>query len=137
MIIVNVLKKSMNELSILVLLWMIGIVTFGSIIYYADSSDNESGFTSIMIGCWWAVVTMSTVGYGDLVPKTGAGKVLGSVVVFLSMIFLALPMTIIVSKFSSCYDDLKYQEEDERYESSDEEDPEEEGSPGELSNHKA
>lgn len=31
----------MNELSILVLLWMIGIVTFGSIIYYADSSDNE------------------------------------------------------------------------------------------------
>lgn len=90
-----------------------------------------------MIGCWWAVVTMSTVGYGDLVPKTGAGKVLGSVVVFLSMIFLALPMTIIVSKFSSCYDDLKYQEEDERYESSDEDDPEEEGSPGELSNHKA
>ena len=49
---------------------------------------------------------MSTVGYGDLVPQTSAGKVLGSVVVFLSMIFLALPMTIIVSKFSSCYDDL-------------------------------
>ena len=92
-----------------------------------------------MIGCWWAVVTMSTVGYGDLVPKTSAGKLLGSVVVFLSMIFLALPMTIIVSKFSSCYDDLKYQEEDERYLSSDDE-TEDEGDQGEraeLANHKA
>ena len=72
---------------------------------------------------------MSTVGYGDLVPQTGAGKVLGSAVVFLSMIFLALPMTIIVSKFSSCYDDLKYQEDD-RYISSDEEDEGEEGDEG-------
>lgn len=88
-----------------------------------------------MMGCWWAVVTMSTVGYGDIVPKTGAGKVLGSVVVFLSMIFLALPMTIIVSKFSSCYDDLKYQEEDDRfYETSDDEDDDD---PAGFSNHKA
>ena len=78
---------------------------------------------------------MSTVGYGDLVPQTSAGKLLGSVVVFLSMIFLALPMTIIVSKFSSCYDDLKYQEEDERYYSTDEEDEDEEGTAG-VSNHK-
>ncbi|XP_063693935.1 potassium voltage-gated channel subfamily A member 2-like isoform X7 [Bolinopsis microptera] len=143
MIIVNVLKKSLNELSILVLLWMIGIVTFGSIIYYADNNEEvseedgevQSELKSIMMGCWWAVVTMSTVGYGDIVPKTGAGKVLGSVVVFLSMIFLALPMTIIVSKFSSCYDDLKYQDEDDRYyESSDEEDEED---PAEFPNHKA
>lgn len=78
---------------------------------------------------------MSTVGYGDIVPKTGAGKVLGSVVVFLSMIFLALPMTIIVSKFSSCYDDLKYQDEDDRYYESSDED--EDDGPADFSNHKA
>ncbi|KAL5261767.1 hypothetical protein ACHWQZ_G007462 [Mnemiopsis leidyi] len=135
MIIVNVLKKSLNELSILVLLWMIGIVTFGSIIYYADNNEEKSQLESIMMGCWWAVVTMSTVGYGDIVPKTGAGKVLGSVVVFLSMIFLALPMTIIVSKFSSCYDDLKYQDEDDRYYESSDED--EDDGPADFSNHKA
>ena len=84
-------------------------------VYYLQDPNEfpfQEGFDSIMIGCWWAVVTMSTVGYGDLVPKTGAGKVLGSAVVFLSMIFLALPMTIIVSKFSSCYDDLKYKDDD-------------------------
>ena len=95
-------------------------------VYYLQDPNEfpfQEGFDSIMIGCWWAVVTMSTVGYGDLVPKTGAGKVLGSAVVFLSMIFLALPMTIIVSKFSSCYDDLKYKDDD-RYVSSDEEEEE-------------
>ena len=73
---------------------------------------------------------MSTVGYGDLVPKSSIGKCLGSVVVFLSMIFLALPMTIIVSKFSSCYDDLKYQQE-EKYNSSDEDEDEEGDEEGE------
>ena len=105
------------------------------ILNHKDISFQESQLKSIMMGCWWAVVTMSTVGYGDIVPKTGAGIVLGSVVVFLSMIFLALPMTIIVSKFSSCYDDLKYQDEDDRYyESSDDED---EDDPAEFSNHKA
>eukprot|EP00116_Pleurobrachia_bachei_P015821 sb/3476083/ len=87
---------------------------------------SRSEFSSITVGCWWAVVTMSTVGYGDLVPKSSIGKCLGSVVVFLSMIFLALPMTIIVSKFSSCYDDLKYQQEEDKYNSEDDEEEEDE-----------
>jgi len=46
---------------------------------------------------------MSTVGYGDVYPTTTWGKVIGTIVVFLSMIFLALPLTIIVSTFSKTY----------------------------------
>ena len=51
---------SMNELSILVLLWMIGIVTFGSIIYYADSSDNEVGPDGEQVVSARVLVSMTT-----------------------------------------------------------------------------
>ena len=50
---------------------------------------------------------MSTVGYGDVYPITPIGQVIGSVVSFLSMIFLAMPLTIIVSSFSKTYKDSK------------------------------
>ena len=56
---------------------------------------------------WWAVATMSTVGYGDVYPITPVGQVVGTVVSFLSMIFLAMPLTIIVSSFSKTYKDSK------------------------------
>ena len=62
--IVNVLRKSGNELSILVLLWLLGIVTFGSIIYYAESGDSESEFTSIMtagLASKYSIVTCISV----------------------------------------------------------------------------
>ena len=55
---------------------------------------------AVLDAMWWAVVTMSTVGYGDITPTTIMGKLIGTVVVFLSMVFLALPLTIIVSTFS-------------------------------------
>ena len=50
---------------------------------------------------------MSTVGYGDVYPITPIGQVVGTVVSFLSMIFLAMPLTIIVSSFSKTYKDSK------------------------------
>ena len=50
---------------------------------------------------------MSTVGYGDVYPITPTGQVVGTVVSFLSMIFLAMPLTIIVSSFSKTYKDSK------------------------------
>jgi len=105
-LILQVLKQSCRELLLLVVMWAMGVVTFGSIMYYIEE-DKDSGFTSILKACWWAVVTMSTVGYGDIYPKSVPGKLVGSVVVFLSMVFMALPMTIIVSKFSRAYEEMK------------------------------
>ena len=105
-LIVRVVVHAKKELGLLVILLGIFTVTFGSIMYYVEHEVNKN-FHSIMQGCWWSIVTITTVGYGEVVPKTPGGKFVGSVVLTLGIVFLALPMTIIVSKFSSVYEKEK------------------------------
>ena len=77
--------------------------------------DAGSGFDSVLYACWWAAVTMTTVGYGDMTPETTIGKVFGSMILFISMIYIALPMTLIVSKFNTALEDWKQQERTQLY----------------------
>ena len=58
---------------------------------------------------------MTTVGYGDMTPKTNIGKAFGSMILFISMIYIALPMTLIVSKFNTALEDWKQQERTQMY----------------------
>ena len=105
-LIVRVVIHAKKELGLLVILLGIFTITFGSIMYYVEHEVNDQ-FNSIMQGCWWSIVTITTVGYGEVVPSTPGGKFVGSVVLTLGIVFLALPMTIIVSKFSSVYEKEK------------------------------
>ena len=102
-VIVKVLLSSRKELALLVVLLGISTVTFGSIMFYIESESNAM-FNSIMTGCWWALVTITTLGYGDVHPTTVGGKIVGSALLTFGMVFLTLPMTIIVSKFGSVYE---------------------------------
>jgi len=61
-------------------------------------------FQSVPRTFWWAVVTMTTVGYGDMYPVTGLGKAVGVVTMFCGMIVLALPITVIGQNFSKQYE---------------------------------
>ncbi|KAL5267640.1 hypothetical protein ACHWQZ_G004624 [Mnemiopsis leidyi] len=103
-VIVKVLLSSRKELGLLVILLGISTVTFGSIMFYVEHESNGVMFNSIMTGCWWALVTITTLGYGDIHPITIGGKIIGSVLLTFGMVFLTLPMTIIVSKFGSVYE---------------------------------
>ena len=67
------LYASVNELIMLMLFLVIGVVLFASAAYYAEEDTNPQ-FSSIPAAFWWAVVTMTTVGYGDVSPKTTPGK---------------------------------------------------------------
>lgn len=67
------LYASVNELIMLMLFLVIGVILFASAAYYAEDKKG-SKFTSIPHAFWWAVVTMTTVGYGDMFPETTLGK---------------------------------------------------------------
>lgn len=103
LIIMKAVSNAKRELFLLILLLFIFVITFGSIMYYIESTDNPQ-FNSIMKSCWWVIVTITTVGYGDIYPITVGGKLFGGFVLTLGIVFLALPMTIIVSKFSFVYE---------------------------------
>ncbi len=78
-----------------------GLIVFsGSVIYYLERAAQPDAFASIPHGVWWAVTTLTTVGYGDVVPLTAAGKIFGGLVMIFGLGMYALPIGIIASGFA-------------------------------------
>lgn len=76
-ILIHTFRASLKELLLLVFFLGVFIVIFAALMYYAErfQQNPHNDFNSITVGLWWAIVTMTTVGYGDMVPKTYPGKV--------------------------------------------------------------
>ncbi|XP_021563412.1 potassium voltage-gated channel subfamily A member 5-like [Carlito syrichta] len=72
------LQASMRELGLLIFFLFIGVILFSSAVYFAEADSPGTHFSSIPDAFWWAVVTMTTVGYGDMYPMT-VGESLGIV----------------------------------------------------------
>lgn len=104
-ILIHTFKASAKELVLLVFFLVLGIVIFAALIFYAEriQYNPENDFTSIPVGLWWAIVTMTTVGYGDMVPKTYVGMFVGALCALLGVLTIALPVPVIVSNFALFY----------------------------------
>ncbi|EDK26702.1 putative potassium channel protein [Vibrionales bacterium SWAT-3] len=99
----NILLRSllMARRKILIFFSTVGIlvVIFGALIFVIEGPEN--GFTSIPHSIYWAIVTITTVGYGDMVPQTAIGKAIASLTMLLGYSILAVPTGIITAELSN------------------------------------
>jgi voltage-gated potassium channel len=74
-----------------------------TVMYYAENTAQPAEFSSIPAAMWWAVATLTTVGYGDVAPVTATGRLIGSVVANLGIGMFALPTGILGAAFMEEY----------------------------------
>jgi len=95
----NVFAHRANELKISFILILFLIIIASSLLYFAEHNAQPTVFSSIPASIWWAVVTITSVGYGDMVPITILGKTLTAVIALCGIALLALPAGIITAGF--------------------------------------
>ena len=105
-VLLHTLKASFYELILLLLILLIPIVVFSSLVHTVENKlgdKSSTKFISIPATFWWCLITMTSVGYGDMVPETWAGKIIGSLCAICGVLIVALPISVIGSNFSLYY----------------------------------
>uniref|UniRef100_A0A8C8GHC3 BTB domain-containing protein n=1 Tax=Oncorhynchus tshawytscha TaxID=74940 RepID=A0A8C8GHC3_ONCTS len=108
----HTLRASTNEFLLLIIFLALGVLIFATMIYYAERmgadptdprASDHTHFKNIPIGFWWAVVTMTTLGYGDMYPQTWSGMLVGALCALSGVLTIAMPVPVIVNNFGMYY----------------------------------
>ena len=92
------LRSGAKKISIFMLVVLAIVMILGSIMYLVESDEN--GFTSIPESIYWAIVTITTVGYGDIAPVSPLGKFIASVIMLLGYSIIAVPTGILTTEIA-------------------------------------
>ena len=90
------LRSSRAKIAVFLLFVLILCIILGTIMYMIEGSEN--GFTSIPRSVYWAIVTLTTVGYGDIAPVTALGQLIASAIMILGYAIIAIPTGIVGSE---------------------------------------
>ncbi len=93
------LRDSARKIAVFLSAVVMIVVTLGTIMYVIEGPQN--GFTSIPVSIYWAVSTMTTVGFGDIVPTTGAGRAVATIMMLMGWGVLAVPTGIVTAEMTS------------------------------------
>ncbi len=93
----HALKASRTKIILFIYFVILSICVFGSLLYVVETDQNP-GFDSIPRSIYWAIVTLTTVGYGDIIPVTPFGQFLASVVMIMGYAVIAVPTGIVTSE---------------------------------------
>ncbi|XP_060795018.1 potassium voltage-gated channel subfamily G member 3 isoform X2 [Neoarius graeffei] len=106
------LRRCYREMVMLLVFVCVAMAIFSALAqlleHGLDLESSNEDYASIPAACWWVIISMTTVGYGDMYPITMPGRVLGGVCVVSGIVLLALPITFIYHSFVQCYHELKF-----------------------------
>lgn len=100
-IIMQALRASRVKISVFLFAILMIIIIIGTLMYLIEG--EEGGFTSIPESIYWAIVTLTTVGYGDITPQTDLGKFISGLVMILGYAIIAVPTGIVTAELSFGY----------------------------------
>jgi len=99
-IFVTVIKKELRSIMAATMVMFFLITIAASLMYTLENKAQPEVFGSILQAYWWSVVTMTTVGYGDVVPQTGLGKFISVIIMLLGVGIVALPAGLLAARFA-------------------------------------
>jgi voltage-gated potassium channel len=103
-LLLSVIKREGQTLLVIFVIMAVLLVLISSTIYALEHNTQPDNFSSIPHAMWWTIATLSTVGYGDVVPQTMPGKFFGTIVMLIGIAMFAIPTGILVSSF---YQEMK------------------------------
>jgi len=95
------LRASRRKITVFIFVVLTLVVIFGSLMYLIE--DAENGFTSIPQSIYWTIVTLTTVGYGDISPQTALGQTIASIIMIIGYAIIAVPTGIVTAELSQFY----------------------------------
>ncbi|XP_014773845.1 potassium voltage-gated channel protein Shaw [Octopus bimaculoides] len=116
-ILVYAMKASIQELLMLAIFMIIAMLVFATMIYYAerkDATNASDAFNTIPMGFWWAIITMTTVGYGDVYPSSTIGYIVGAGCALSGVLLVALTIPVISNNFTLFYTHVRSRSSERR-----------------------
>ncbi len=95
-VLLKAMRASLRKISIFLFVILTLVLIFGSLLYLIEG--DEGGFTSIGISCYWAITTLTTVGYGDISPQSPLGRAVASVIMIMGYGVIAVPTGIVTAE---------------------------------------